>query len=103
MGGSRLLGAGRTQAVRRKQIEKYRFFAQKYRFSLKIEIFAQKALLFTVNKIKTIGELVQLSENDLGRMPQMGRATLHEITDRLAEFGLYLVDSVAHKVASNQK
>jgi len=59
--------------------------------------------LFTVNKIKTIGELVQLSENDLGRMPQMGRATLHEITDRLAEFGLYLVDSVAHKVASKQK
>jgi DNA-directed RNA polymerase alpha subunit len=59
--------------------------------------------LFTVNEIKTIGALVQLSENDLGRMSQMGRATLHEITERLAEFGLYLVDSIAHQVVSNQK
>jgi hypothetical protein len=41
-------------------------------------------------KVETMFELVQMTETDLMRFPNMGRKSLYEIKDKLAECGLTL-------------
>jgi DNA-directed RNA polymerase alpha subunit len=42
------------------------------------------------NGLKTIGDLVQLSEAELLRNPNFGKYSLRAVKEKLAEFGLHL-------------
>ena len=46
------------------------------------------------NYIVTVGELINLSPNDLLRFPNCGKVTVKEIQDELQSFGLSLKRSV---------
>lgn len=44
------------------------------------------------DKLRTVGELVRMTEYELSKYPNLGKKSIHEIKDYLAFHGLYLSD-----------
>jgi DNA-directed RNA polymerase alpha subunit len=55
-----------------------------------LELTARSDKCLAANEIFTINQLLKCTENDLLKMPNLGRRSLNEIKDRLAERGLKL-------------
>ena len=55
-----------------------------------LELTARSDKCLAANEIFTINQLLKCTENDLLKMPNLGRRSLNEIKDKLAERGLKL-------------